>query len=125
MMNKIIYWIKNIFYLLYMFGYIKLIPNIYDAGFVGFLFLIFGIVYMLLIYYFMFLKNENLNNNIPQNILSIFLYLYVFLISCKYSEISNLNIIVNMFYFKVNYLIIIISTFGVIMNNYLISRSNK
>ncbi len=123
-MNRFIYWMKNIFYLLYMVGYIRLIPNIYDSGFVGTLFLIFGIIYMILVYYFIFEKNEKLNDSIPQNILSIFLYLYVFLISYKYCEITNINVVINMFYFKVNYLIIIIATFGVLINNFLISRSN-
>lgn len=107
-----------------MVGYIRLIPNMYDAGFVGTLFLIFGIIYMILVYYFIFEKNEKLNDSIPQNILSIFLYLYVFLISYKYCEITNINVVINMFYFKVNYLIIIIATFGVLINNFLISRSN-
>ena len=74
--------------------------------------------------YFIFEKNEKLNDSIPQNILSIFLYLYVFLISYKYCEITNINVVINMFYFKVNYLIIIIATFGVLINNFLISRSN-
>ena len=67
-----------------MVGYIRLIPNMYDAGFVGTL----------------------------------------FLISYKYCEITNINVVINMFYFKVNYLIIIIATFGVLINNFLISRSN-
>ena len=120
-MSKILYWLKNITFFLYMIGYIHLIPNIYDCGFIGRLFLSFGIVYILLTYYFFFKKDKNLNYNIPLNLLSIFLYLYVFLISRKYLDLTASNI-VNLFYFQVNYFIIIIATFGVSVNNFLMQE---
>ena len=118
-MNKILYWLKNITFFLYMFGYIYLIPNIYECGFIGILFLNFGIIYILLTYYFFFKKDEKVNYNIPLNLLSIFLYMYVFLISKKYTELTPSNI-VNLFYFQVNYIVIIFATFGVCINNFLI-----
>lgn len=104
-----------------MIGYIYLIPNIYDCGFIGRLFLSFGIVYILLTYYFFFKKDKSLNYNISLNLLSIFLYLYVFLISRKYLDLTASNI-VNLFYFQVNYFIIIIATFGVSVNNFLMQE---
>lgn len=121
MMNKAVYWIKNLLFFLYLYGYIKLIPNIYDSGFIGILFLWFGILYICIFYYMFFKKINILNNSIPQNILSILLYLYVFLVSCKYNEINSYNI-VNLFYFQINYLILVISTIGVIINNFLIEK---
>jgi len=104
-----------------MIGYIYLIPNIYDCGIIGKIFLGFGIIYILLFYYFFFKKDKNLNYNIPQNLLSIFLYLYVFLISQKYTDLTSSNI-VNLFYFQVNYFIIIIATIGVSMNSFLMQE---
>lgn len=118
-MNKVLYWLKNITFFLYIIGYIYLIPNIYDCGFIGRLFLNFGIVYILLTYYFFFKKDRKVDYNIPLNILSIFLYIYVFLISRKYIDLTTSNI-VNLYYFQVNYIIILIASFGVIINNFLV-----
>lgn len=121
-MNKFIYWIKNILFFLYLYAYIKLVPNIYEVGVIGICFLLVGIFYILTMFYFYMKKDEKLNNNIPQNLLTIILYLYVFLVSYKYGTLSYLDDFAYLRYFQVNYFIIIISTFVLSINNFLIKE---
>lgn len=124
-LNKILYRIKNVSFLFFLFGYITLIPNIEQAGIIGKLFLATGIVYTLFIYLCYIKKNDNLNNNFFQNILTIFLYIYVFIIACKYNNIIKYGYVLNMQYFKINYLIIIISVIAISFNNILLCDKNR
>lgn len=117
-LNQVLFWIKNIVYFLFLFGVIKLLPNIYNAGFVGILFLIIAICYIVLSFYFYLKKDEKLNNDAAQNFISIGVYLYVYLIAMKFIEIKDF-VTINNFYFITNYIIASVSMIGLVINNFL------
>ena len=72
-LNSIIYRLRNVLFLLFMVGLIRLIPNIKELEFIGTIFIIFVFIYLLLDLYFYGCKSKELNNNKFQNILVIFL----------------------------------------------------
>lgn len=120
MMNKIIYRIRNLSFILYLVAFIILMPNIKKIEVIGNLLLVSCVFYTLLMYYFYLKKDEKLNNNIIQNLLTIFLYLYIFFVAIKYKQFNNYEL--NITYFKINYILIIISTLGIGLNNFLLSE---
>ena len=61
-LSSIIYRLRNILFILFMIGLIRLIPNIKELDFIGTIFIIFLIVYLLLDLYFYGCKNKYLNN---------------------------------------------------------------
>ena len=62
-LSSIIYRLRNILFILFMIGLIRLIPNIKELDFIGTIFIIFVIAYLLLDLYFYGCKNKYLNNN--------------------------------------------------------------
>lgn len=123
-MNKIMYWLKNLLFILYLVSYIILVPNIFKIEIFGKIFLIIGILYTITFFILFLEKNDKLNYNIINNILSSLLYLYIFLIAYKYSTLKDMYIF-NTNYFKFNYIMITISTIAIIFNNYLIKTENQ
>ena len=51
-LNSIIYRLRNVLFLLFMVGLIRLIPNIKELDFIGTIFIIFVFIYLLLDLYF-------------------------------------------------------------------------
>ena len=123
-MNKIMYWLKNLLFILYLVSYIILVPNIFKIEIFGKIFLIIGILYTITFFILFLEKNDKLNYNIINNILSSLLYLYIFLIAYKYLTLKDMYIF-NTNYFKFNYIMITISTIAIIFNNYLIKTENQ
>ena len=62
-LNSIIYRLRNVLFLLFMVGLIRLIPNIKELEFIGTIFIIFVFIYLLLDLYFYGCKSKELNNN--------------------------------------------------------------
>ena len=93
-LNSIIYRLRNVLFLLFMVGLIRLIPNIKELEFIGTIFIIFVFIYLLLDLYFYGCKSKELNNNKFQNILVILLYIYVFIVSQRTSSIQDADLII-------------------------------
>lgn len=123
--EKILYWLKNIAFFFFLFGSIKLLPNIDEIGIIGTIFLIFIIIYSIFNIGCFLKKDDNLNKDVIQNIISIFLYLYVYLIAMKYLQIEKEFLIINNIYFYINYIIASVSMIGLITNTCLIFSINK
>lgn len=118
--NKIFYRIKNLLFLLFLYGNIKLIPKLNSVGTIGKIYLIMVVIYTLFIAYAYFKKSDQLNSNITNNIISMVLYIYVYLISTRVLNIQMLH------YFNVNYIIVFILMIQIFINSILlINNKNK
>lgn len=122
--NNVIYRIKNIAFFFFIAGYIKLIPNIFNQGIAGIIFLWLGIIYTLLMFVCYVKKNKDLNNNTFHNILSILLYLYIFFVASKYNQMIINNYTIDSLYFKINYLIASIAILGVGINSIILLQKD-
>lgn len=124
--NNVLYRIKNILFILFLLGFIKLLPNIKEIDVFGTIIIILVIIFSIIMFYCYGVKDKNLNSNSIQNFLTILLYIYVFIVSCKYTQSinNNLNSISNL-YFIINYIIIVISMIGVSANNIVILRQKN
>lgn len=125
-LNSIIYRLRNVLFLLFMVGLIRLIPNIKELEFIGTIFIIFVFIYLLLDLYFYGCKSKELNNNKFQNILVIFLYVYVFIVSQRYiNSISDFTYEVDNMYYLINYIIISLALICIIINNFILLSIKK
>lgn len=125
-LSSIIYRLRNILFLLFMIGLIRLIPNIKELEFIGTIFIIFVFIYLLLDLYFYGCKSKELNNNKFQNILVIFLYVYVFIVSQRYiNSISDFTYEVDNMYYLINYIIISLALICIIINNFILLSIKK
>ena len=71
-------------------------------------------------------KDKKLNNNNFQNILVIFLYIYVFIVSQKYiNSINNFTYVVDNMYYLINYIIISLAFICICINNFILLSLNK
>ena len=122
-LSSIIYRLRNVLFLLFMVGLIRLIPNIKELEFIGTIFLF---IYLLLDLYFYGCKSKELNNNKFQNILVIFLYVYVFIVSQRYiNSINDFTYEVDNMYYLINYIIISLSLICISINNFILLSIKK
>ncbi len=125
-LNNIIYRLRNVLFLLFMVGLIRLIPNIKELEFIGTIFIIFVFIYFLLDLYFYGCKSKELNNNKFQNILVIFLYVYVFIVSQRYiNSINDFTYEVDNMYYLINYIIISLALICISINNFILLSIKK
>ena len=125
-LNSIIYRLRNVLFLLFMVGLIRLIPNIKELEFIGTIFIIFVFIYLLLDLYFYGCKSKELNNNKFQNILVIFLYVYVFIVSQRYiNSINDFTYEVDNMYYLINYIIISLALICISINNFILLSIKK
>ena len=125
-LNSIIYRLRNALFLLFMVGLIRLIPNIKELEFIGTIFIIFVFIYFLLDLYFYGFKSKELNNNKFQNILVIFLYVYVFIVSQRYiNSINDFTYEVDNMYYLINYIIISLALICISINNFILLSIKK
>lgn len=124
--SNIIYRIRNILFILFMIGLIRLIPNIKELECIGIIFIILVFIYILIDLYCYGCKDKKLNNNNFQNILVIFLYIYVFIVSQKYiNSINNFTYVVDNMYYLINYIIISLAFICICINNFILLSLNK
>ena len=125
-LNSIIYRLRNVLFLLFMVGLIRLIPNIKELEFIGTIFIIFVFIYLLLDLYFYGCKSKELNNNKFQNILVILLYIYVFIVSQRYiNSINDFTYEVDNMYYLINYIIISLALICISINNFILLSIKK
>lgn len=120
--NKIIYTINNILFMFYIVALIKLIPNIKECGNIGVVFIVFSFIDILLTIFFFLQKKENVIYNNLNNILSIFFYIYVYLIVFKYLTSLTNMVDINIIYYKINYGLAIIASLGVLTNSLFLQK---
>lgn len=124
--NKILNITKQILFLFSIASLILLVPNIISIGTIGIFLIIISIIYILANSLLFIIKAKGINNNLVFNILNNFLYLYICLVAYKYlSSISSTTYVLNDLYFQINYLIIIISMLGVLLNSVIIIKNNS
>ena len=117
-LNSIIYRLRNVLFLLFMVGLIRLI--------IGTIFIIFVFIYLLLDLYFYGCKSKELNNNKFQNILVILLYIYVFIVSQRYiNSINDFTYEVDNMYYLINYIIISLALICISVNNFILLSIKK
>lgn len=125
-LSSIIYRLRNILFILFMIGLIRLIPNIKELEFIGTIFIIFVFIYLLLDLYFYGCKSKELNNNKFQNILVILLYIYVFIVSQRYiNSINDFTYEVDNMYYLINYIIISLALICISINNFILLSIKK
>ncbi len=118
--NKIIYIITNILFIFATIACIYLYPNMLETGLLGKIFLITYIIHGIFNIGLFLLKNDKEENDILQNLVSSFLYIYLILIAFRYvSSTNNLIYDVNTLYFKINYIISSISMVAITFNKIL------
>ena len=124
--RELLYRIKNILFIFFLFGCINLIPNFYEQKIIGIVLIWLIIIYVLLMFFFYIKKDNNLNHSIMSNILGAFLYLYVYFIAKKY--IATLGLKIDDLYYLINYVTIIIGMVGIIVTNFMalnVKKENK
>ncbi len=118
--NKVFYEIKNLLFLLFLYGNIKLIPYLKEVGIFGNIYLLIVVLFTLIIAYAYIKKSNKLELNIINNIASIVLFIYVYLLSSKILTIRQ------SYYYNINYLIAIILMIDIIINSLLlVNNKNK
>jgi hypothetical protein len=124
--KKILSITKIIFFLISIVGLILLMPNMLKIGITGIILIIVSIIYILANGMLFLLKIKRINNNLVFNILNNFLYLYIALVAYKYiSSTNTLNYVINNTYFKINYIIIVISMIGILVNAFIIIKNKN
>lgn len=118
--NNVLYRIKNIMFLVFLYGSIRLVSNMKEASLIGYITLIGIIIYSLIMFYLYTKKNNKLNENIANNFVSISLDIFVYLLSLK-----SINQYMGIMYFKFNYIILIIIIIGIIINSFMLTKKGK
>lgn len=124
--KELLYRIKNILFIFFLFGCINLIPSFYEQKIIGIVLMILIIIYVLFMFFFYIKKDDNLNHNVMINILEILLYIYVYFVASKY--IANLGLEIDDLYFLINYITITIGMIGIVVTSFMslnIKKENK
>lgn len=117
-LEKIIRAIKIVFFYLYILCLIKLLPNILTNDFTGIMFLILSIIHIILVTLKFLIKDEKIDYDLFQNIMSIIIYIFIGLIALRYHQsLNNENMIINQMFFKINYVVANIGLLALIFNN--------
>ena len=125
--NHILYRIRNIMFLLFLYACIRLLPNLKEVGIIGNIFIVIVVIFSLTMLYTFFRKDNSINNSSIQNIVNVLFYIYVFLVAQKYIESStSLVYEIKNIYFIINYIIFIIAIIGITLSNiFLLIASNE
>ena len=126
MSRKILYIVKQIFFIFYIIGLLQLIPNFYELKPIGIIVLIICSSYILLELLSFIIKKADLIYSAKNNILSIMLYIYTAILINRYTvAINTSSYELNITYFKINYMIMTALTTIIIINNIILLKNKK
>ena len=126
--NKIkalIYYIKNILFILTIFSMLYLLMPSKTIGLLGTIFQITFIIYVIVEIIVIILKQKEISKNTIRNILSIFLYFYFILLAYRYKDAISYEVISNKSYCFINILIMEISILIIMFYSFMIRNVKK
>ncbi|MEG0994860.1 MAG: hypothetical protein RSE91_02710 [Bacilli bacterium] len=125
---KILYNIKTIMIILIIIINITFLPIILDLKTMGILYLIVFSIFIIITLMTYLTKSKMYKKNIYYNLIYISLGLYLILIKCRIA--FNYRLATNLYevdinYFKINFLIILIVLIGIIINTLILSFKKR
>jgi len=109
---NVLYIIKNIIFIIFLFTIVKIIPNLFEIGIIGLIFTVILILYIIIEMLLFAIKDKNIKKSNINNTITITLYIYIIMIAIKYLDSANsIEYIINPTYFKINY---VIAMFGIV-----------
>lgn len=121
--KEILLYIRHISFIAFLVAIIVLYPS-FDKYKIGNICLIVSLVYIILTFMMIFVKNKNEEDNFLSNIVLCFLHLYICFVAYKYQTIGSYALFNNTEYFSFNFLMISICM-GILCANKLIIASSK
>ena len=122
---KIIYYIKNILFVLYLVTMFLLMDNIYKSNFLDIIYFTLNLFYSFIIILTILSKKKIFKETISYDILNIGIYLYTFMLYKITISNSLLDIINNQTYFQNNYILVSILLLGLIIYTLILNKYNK
>ena len=122
---KIIYYIKNILFVLYLVTMFLLMDNIYKSNFLDIIYFTLNLFYSFIIILTILSKKKIFKETISYDILNIGIYLYTFMLYKITISNSLLDIINNQTYFQNNYILVSILLLGLIIYTLILNKDNQ
>ena len=121
--RKILLYLRHISFIMFLIAMIIMLPGFYKYD-TGTICLITSLVYTIITFIVMFIKNKNEESSFFNNFVLCFLHLYICLVAYKYNMIGNYATNINNEYFSFNFLMISICM-GILCVNKLIIINSK
>ncbi len=114
-MKKIIYYLKNIFFTIYLIGTFLLIDKLFTIKPLGPIYFIMCLIYSFIIILSILSKKKSFINAVSYNLLSITIYIYTIALCYITNMSSKLTILSNSFYYKNNFILLYLLFIGLII----------
>lgn len=124
-MKKIIYYFRNILFVIYLITMFLMIDNIYKQNFFETLYFILNLIYSFIIILTILSKKKVFKNTISYNILNIGLYIYSMVLYKISTLNTRLEILNNQAYYQNNFIMISILLISLIVYSLIINKENK
>ena len=121
-LNVFVLYIRHISFIIYLVAMIYLYTGFYKYSF-GIICLVLSLFYIITTFVMFFIKNDNEEKSILNNLVLCFLHGYVCFLAYRYSNVYNVAFIDIDSYFKINFFIISICLFILTMNKMIIANS--
>lgn len=124
-MKKIIYYFRNILFVIYLITMFLMIDNIYKQNFFETLYFILNLIYSFIIILTILSKKKVFKNTISYNILNIGVYIYSMVLYKISTLNTRLEILNNQVYYQNNFIMISILLISLIVYSLIINKENK
>ena len=124
-MNKVIYTIKTILFIIYLIISFLLVDKLWTTNVVASIYFLLNLVYSFIVILTMLSKKEAFIENASYNILNIGIYLYTIAIYYIVFISSKLDIINNTVYYRNNFTFLIILLLGIIVYTLILNKDEK
>ena len=122
---KIVYYIRMILFILYLFCMFLLIDKILTVNVLGTIFFILSLIYSFILILTFLSKKKIFIEAISYNILNIGLYVYLFIIFYMSLISSKLDILNNKIYFRNNFILLNILLLSLIAFSLYLNKEEK
>ena len=114
-MKKIVYYLRNIFFALYLISTFLLIDKLFNIKPLGPIYFILCLIYSFIMILSILSKKKSFVNALSYNLLSIAIYLYTVALCYITTISSNLTILSNSMYYKNNFILLYLLFIGLII----------
>lgn len=114
-MKKLIYYLRNIFFTVFLIGTFLLIDKLFTIKPLGPIYFIMCLIYSFIIILSILSKKKSFLNAVSYNLLSIAIYIYTIALCYITNTSSKLTILSNSFYYKNNFILLYLLFIGLII----------